>query len=45
MEQRDVRHPKLLAHKLDSAGTACDQGNYQEAERIMADVERLVQLS
>ncbi len=45
MDRRGARHPKLLQHKLNNAENAWENGEYSEAQRILEDVERLVQLS
>lgn len=45
MDEREMRHPKLLEHKLNAVDKELRNGNYQDAERILEDLFRLVQLS
>lgn len=45
MEERGTRHPQLVEHKIDAAEEQWGQGKYKQAERIMEDVFRIVQLS
>lgn len=45
VDQRQLRHPKLIEHKLNAAEQAVNQKQYTRAVRILEDTRSVIRLS